>query len=504
MTQSEGEWPAVTASRSKRWEPDVAPNHRTRTALLASRKQPPPLSATEIAGGAPANAPENRIDRNTREFKPLTAERIHATSRNALLQSRRSSAGAREQKAYDSWDEANPIWEVPNFGLAEDWVSNPKHKTYTQLKAAELRSKRALANMRPGRHDPKFDDCAQPASTAYVQDPKSKTVTELREQRGAEEKATVQRNTIALGFKKNARQRLLEREDQLVLQQQAVPAGKSRNHMKLQRRHQSTKYEKEAHAQRAKQAARCQERWASHTHGESFWKCDKGWVAQPKECSSARLFTTQRGHLKQERYNVYSDPQPDDFKAVYQALKPARSDEDLVINPTRVGRFKKSALVQQIKGMRSRDTTFTDYQLHFRKEIVVTAESSVGDMDPLYSSFTKDKTFDPNTGLPSRLRTPRYSPRDSSDDGGSSQSEEEDVGFAESDEDNWVEEHEVPGGCSWTPALIQDDSGSDEEATDATQQMIRDTYTIEPEKTAHDTFTAVSYTHLTLPTKRIV
>lgn len=145
-------------------------------------------------------------------------------------------------------------------------------------------------------------------------------------------------------------------------------------------------------------------KWANRT--DSFFSQRTGYVAQPAETSAARLFTSQRAHLKPERYNVYSDPKPDPFKAEYHA-RPERdvSDENIVTNVAKINPFQKEELVANLKSMKGKETNFTDYQLYFRDGIreQVDGVESPRDNDPLYSSFTASRQFDPNIWLPPHM-----------------------------------------------------------------------------------------------------
>lgn len=58
-----------------------------------------------------------------------------------------------------------------------------------------------------------------------------------------------------------------------------------------------------------------------------------------------------------------------------------------------------------------------------------------------YSCFTKDKVFDPNTGLPPRMR--KWASKDESD---------EDKSYDGVSDDEPSDKGEIPLGCEWVPA----------------------------------------------------
>lgn len=251
-----------------------------------------------------------------------------------------------------------------------------------------MRAKRAGANMLPERHDPKFDDGCQPATTAYVPKPHAASRSKLRALRTAE---FIQKNREGLiatqkERKRNARQRLIDREDKFVLQQQSVPPGKSRAQMKLQRREDSIAYERTKHENKQQLESSAAETWGSRAaRGEMFWEAQSGWNPNPRHSSAAELFTAQRDHLKSERFNVYSETPADPFKTEYHSKRPQGTDDDLILNcaryisvvvysvahvcVARINPVAKKCLVTQLKGLRSRDTSFTDYQLYFKDGI---------------------------------------------------------------------------------------------------------------------------------------
>lgn len=227
------------------WVAEPHPSYVTRSSLLASRKGQP-LAEREVAGGAPIPLdPANRIDKSTAIQEPLPPAQVELHSRTSLLRRRKQEAASTEQRKFDSWEGTNPIWEVAKFKLAEDWVAEPRHRTLREMRAKEMREKRAAADMLPDRHDPKFDDGCQPATTCYVSNPQPSTRTNMNQLRTA---AFIDSNrNAALQMqrekKRNARQRLLDREDQFVKQQQSVARGKSRTQMKLDARQQSIEYD---------------------------------------------------------------------------------------------------------------------------------------------------------------------------------------------------------------------------------------------------------------------
>lgn len=103
-------------------------------------------------------------------------------------------------------------------------------------------------------------------------------------------------------------------------------------------------------------------------------------------------------------------------------------------------------LVSQLKGLRSRDTSFTDYQLYFQDGICGSsaAREDPRENDPLYSCFTKDKVFDPNTGLPARMRKWQSKPDHDDDEPAEYRGVSDDEGIGE--------ENEMPEGCEFVPA----------------------------------------------------
>jgi len=142
---------------------------------------------------------------------------------------------------------------------------------------------------------------------------------------------------------------------------------------------------------------------------KAFWKSKTGYIARPKTGSQAELHVSQRPGLKGEVFNKYSEPTPDPFKAVHH-LKPKVDIEDVPGNVARIPPHPKKDLVNNLKNIRSRETNFTDYQLYFKdgiRDAVVDVEEQGLD-EPLYSSFTHSKEFDPNTWLPPHMRIYTY------------------------------------------------------------------------------------------------
>lgn len=163
-------------------------------------------------------------------------------------------------------------------------------------------------------------------------------------------------------------------------------------------------YEEECHEANKAKHNKESRKWSDRP-ADAWWAHRPGHVAQPREQSAARLFTTQREYLKPERYNVYSDAEPDPFKAEHHAKK-ERDDDETPTNVAKINQYPREEFVANLKNMRGKETNFTDYQLYFRDGIrdqVAGVESALED-EPLYSSFTANNQFDPNLWLPPHMQ----------------------------------------------------------------------------------------------------
>ena len=113
--------------------------------------------------------------------------------------------------------------------------------------------------------------------------------------------------------------------------------------------------------------------WASRGATDQFWKHKTGYCDQPPTGSQQEQYVTRHG-LKGEVFNKYKAPTPDPFKAVY-VPKPKKAIEDIPGNVAKIEPYPKKDLVANLKGIRSKETNFTDYQLYFKDCLLYTSPS---------------------------------------------------------------------------------------------------------------------------------
>jgi len=199
----------------------------------------------------------------------------------------------------------------------------------------------------------------------------------------------------------NAKQRLDSREDQWTLARLSQKPGKSRRMMFEERKIESIIHEERIDAANKARVFKENPTWSKKGDSHPFWKAKRGYVPQPKIDSCQQLWT-ETTSKPFEKYNKYSDPAPDPFKAEYHK-KIKYCAEDSPTNVAKIAPHPQEALVAQLRAnnLVKKETNFTDYQLYF-KDGIRDAAKGVEDPtedDPLYSSFTRSKEFDPNTGL---------------------------------------------------------------------------------------------------------
>jgi len=408
------------------WRSRSTPKYRTRTELQAGRQgNVDPIHLADELGSAgdapPAMAPAHRIDNNTRVRTPLSTARLKATSQVELLRERKAKGAHEEQERYNKWADANPR-QPAHPARADDWVSEPKHSTHSQIQA-EKRTKQRQAtapfeDRRPKgldatTHDPKFDDQARPktATVAYVEAPPQRTQSSLKKARAADNLRQGERS--AHSAKRSAQQRREQIEARSVLKK--TGNSKSLSMLKQSRKQSRSDYERNlytkalAHKEQTRPSA-----WKdTKESGRAFWQSDKAWVPDPPIGSSAELHVSQRSYLPHEQYNQYSDPASDPFKREYHARKLPATDDDLVTNVAKMVPHADAVYASKLGKIQARDSSFTDYNLYFTicDSLPPPNGDAPSDHDPLYSSFTKNKQFDPNTGLPKHSKL-RIAPRE--------------------------------------------------------------------------------------------
>lgn len=403
------------------WRSRSTPKYRTRTELQAGRQgNVDPIDKADKLGSAgdapPAMAPAHKIDNNTRVRTPLTTARLKATSQVQLLRDRKAKGAHEEQERYNKWADANPR-QPAHPARADDWVSEPKHSTHSQIQA-EKRTKQREAtapfeDRRPKGldatiHDPKFDDQARPktATVAYVEAPPLRTQSSLNKARAADNLRLGE--TSAHSAKRSAQQRRERIEARSVLKK--TGKSKSLSMLKQSRKQSRSDYERTMYTKALAQKEQNRpSAWKDvKQSGRAFWQSENTWVPDPPIGSAAELHVAQRSYLPHEQYNVYSDPVSDPFKRQFQAQKQPATDDDLITNVAKMVPHPDAVYASKLGSIEARDSSFTDYNLYFTicDSMPPPNGDAPSDNDPLYSSFTKNKQFDPNTGLPkhSKLR----------------------------------------------------------------------------------------------------
>jgi len=394
-----------------------APKHRTRTELNAARagvvdaiaKAEELGTAGRESKDAPL-APAHKIDNNTNVRPPLSSAAVKAGSRNELLRSRKEKGAVEEQQRYNKWADANPR-QPPHPAHNDGWVAEPAHATFSEIQAEKrTKSRQSMApfeekrpkGLAPEPHDPKFDDQARPktASIKYVPEPQQRTKSSMQKARAADNLRNHERSAQAA--KRSAQQRREQQHARTELKQQAN--SKSLSQLRKTRKQARTDYEREMHTSAL--AEKEQNRPAAwkdaESTGRAYWQSEGTWVPDPAHTSRAELFVSQRSHLPNEQFNTYSDPPSDPFKREFHRRKQPATDDDLICNVAKMLPHSNAVYASKLGKIKGRDSSFTDYQLYFTicDKLPPRSGDAPSDNDPLFSSFTKDKVFDSNTGLP--------------------------------------------------------------------------------------------------------
>ena len=215
------------------------------------------------------------------------------------------------------------IWEVPKIGLSSDHVANPRplrtqppHHEHTltvrsapptrwntrsEILANKRREQRIAAHMKPENDEPKWEQAAQPMTTAYVEQPKAATRKEMFAQRTQATLAQQAKSRAESSGRLNAKQRLDAREDQWTLARLSQAAGKSRRMMFEERKIESIQHEEKIDAANKARSFKETPTWASKGT-QPFWTSKKGYVPKPKyqSCQALWTATTSKPH---EHYN---------------------------------------------------------------------------------------------------------------------------------------------------------------------------------------------------------